>query len=202
MVLLSKPNESDPHLLREEVERLKILYQRDINELSAELELKESEINTLLLYEELKDRLRVNSPTDEFLLNQICNGIAVTSDSSSYQGIQQVDSHEMQSSYHAIQQLMQKLNGSILQPNMTSLCEEIIEPFHEMLNAVEEISSQINLLALNTVIEAAKSGDNGQRLAFIADEVSTLAQQAHKISFELENFIQDTFRASGLALHL
>ncbi|WP_159440301.1 methyl-accepting chemotaxis protein [Vibrio quintilis] len=195
---MSRPNESDTHLLRQEVERLKRFYQRDINELSAELELKESEISTLLLYEQLKDRLRVNSPTDEFLLNQICDGIVLKSDEQGDQERRRFDPQDFQNSYLAIQRLMQKSKRTFVQPDMAYLNEEISAPFHEMLNTVLELSAQINLLALNTVIEAAKAGESGRRLALIADEVSMLAHQALSISSELENFIQDTFKVSGL----
>lgn len=59
----------------------------------------------------------------------------------------------------------------------------------EVLSAVEQISGQINLLALNASIEAARAGEHGRGFAVVAEEVGKLAEQSQSSTVQISEIL-------------
>ncbi|MBP2018783.1 methyl-accepting chemotaxis protein [Symbiobacterium terraclitae] len=88
---------------------------------------------------------------------------------------------------------------SCLQDNVNRLLSTV-EPIHQVLELIEDISGQTNLLALNAAIEAARAGDQGRGFAVVAQEVRRLAERSHSAIRDVQEQIS-TLRQGANAVY-
>lgn len=67
---------------------------------------------------------------------------------------------------------------------------DTVQEIKGVLHAIEQISSQTHLLALNASIEAARVGEHGQGFSIVALEIRKLAESTSKSTHEVNDFIR------------
>ena len=73
----------------------------------------------------------------------------------------------------------------------------IIDSMNQVINGINEISSQTNLLSLNASIEAARAGEAGRGFAIVAQEISKLADETQQLTAHMDEFVEDIREASA-----
>lgn len=64
-----------------------------------------------------------------------------------------------------------------------------------IINTIEDISGQINLLALNASIESARAGEQGKGFAIVSQEIKNLAEQTEHATKQIGNLINELINA-------
>ena len=65
-----------------------------------------------------------------------------------------------------------------------------VEEIDEVVALIDDIADQINILALNASIEAARAGDAGEGFAVVADEVKSLASESKTEADRIEGLVE------------
>jgi methyl-accepting chemotaxis protein len=67
---------------------------------------------------------------------------------------------------------------------------ESTQKISETVSFISDISSQVNLLALNASIEAARAGEHGKGFAVVAEEISKLADQTDQSAKNINDLVK------------
>ncbi|BBF43084.1 methyl-accepting chemotaxis protein [Lachnospiraceae bacterium KM106-2] len=95
------------------------------------------------------------------------------------------------SEIHNIEGNIQSINQDMIEAKST--VEEFTVSMAEVIQVlaeIKQISGQINLLALNASIEAARAGDAGNGFAVVAEQVRVLSEQTKGTTDEIEKVIE------------
>lgn len=77
-----------------------------------------------------------------------------------------------------------------------------VKKITEVIVIIEEIASQINLLAFNAQLEAVGAGERGKRFGVVAGEVKRLASNTIAAAQKIRELIDSTLKASAGAVEL
>lgn len=69
--------------------------------------------------------------------------------------------------------------------------EKAVEKANQLLAGIIQITDQINLLALNASIEAARAGDAGRGFNIVAGEIKSLSEETETLTAEIRRAIND-----------
>ncbi|WP_369600286.1 methyl-accepting chemotaxis protein [Hahella sp. SMD15-11] len=95
----------------------------------------------------------------------------------------------------AMQSTLQSLTGIEAKNQATAdrilNLSERSQQIGRVVDAIQEITDQINLLALNASIEAARAGEHGKGFTVVAAEVRKLANRTRESADDIANMIRD-----------
>ncbi|MED3661010.1 methyl-accepting chemotaxis protein [Ureibacillus sp. FSL K6-8385] len=94
-----------------------------------------------------------------------------------------------------------KQNGMVSKENLFNLGKKL-EQINEIIQIIQEISSQIHLLSLNASIEAARAGEAGKGFSVVAQEVQKLANQTDGSIKRISEAIGEINEQANIVLNL
>jgi methyl-accepting chemotaxis protein len=87
-----------------------------------------------------------------------------------------------------------KLHSSLTQiVDRLKLMNESSQQISPIISIINQISLQINVLAVNTSVEASRIGRSGQAFAKIAEQIILLSNQATQSTKEIEKNVENTY---------
>ena len=81
-----------------------------------------------------------------------------------------------------------------------SMLQKYSKEIDKVVSAIDDISKQTQLLALNASIEAARAGESGKGFAVVAQEVSKLASESGGATVSISKLIGDVQRETDLTI--
>ncbi|MDD6491786.1 MAG: methyl-accepting chemotaxis protein [Firmicutes bacterium] len=88
--------------------------------------------------------------------------------------------------------------GNDVHETMNSLLQQTNE-VGEILQMIQEITSQTTLLALNASIEAAHAGEAGKGFAVVADEIKKLATETEEATHQIKGILDELVKQTDVA---
>lgn len=77
---------------------------------------------------------------------------------------------------------------------------ESAQAINEVTGLIQDITKQINVLALNAAIQAASTGEAGREFAIVAQEVQRLAEDSESATYKIASIISDIQKDASTAV--
>jgi len=122
---------------------------------------------------------------------ELSNEVAVNTKNHSHQSMEMVVE-----SLKSVDNLVKKI---VLTTQSMENISQKSKTTETVIDAINGISSQINLLALNAAIEAARAGTAGRGFSVVADEVRKLAQNTSEKSKEISDILTSLISDTNIA---
>jgi|GEM_PF-1523664 len=109
-----------------------------------------------------------------------------------------------ESGRHAVEDSVAGMGA--MKAQVESIAESILalaeqsQAIGEIIATVTDIAEQVNILALNASVEAARAGDAGRGFAVVASEIKSLAEQAKKATVQVRQNLGEIQRATSAAV--
>lgn len=97
----------------------------------------------------------------------------------------------------AMEQIRQQVD--VIASTVVSLAERA-QDISSIVRAVDDLSEQIHLLALNASIEAARAGEHGRGFSVVATEVRALADQSKRATNEIAGILSEIQHGTNTAV--
>ena len=91
-----------------------------------------------------------------------------------------------------------------IQEQMESIGESIVrlseqgQAIGEIVATVNDLADQLQLLAVNAAIQAAKAGEHGKGFAVVAQEIRNLAEQSKRATAQVRAILGDVQKSTGV----
>lgn len=101
-----------------------------------------------------------------------------------------ISKHKADKSQHSMDEMLEAMDSIKIASDKAA----------RVMKVVDDIAFQINLLALNASIEAAKAGQHGKGFSVVAEKVRNLAGKSKAASEESEQYIKNTIKTISVGV--